>query len=331
LATVPNACLPGLEQPTVLSSLDASYDPWALAAGPEMLYVGIGLSSSDVIGSVGIFGIVPGKAPQMIVAADGYESGPIFVAGGQLICRGYLDDPKAVGLVVEVRDLLTGAAEALVDPWGTWMVSDMAGNAAGDVFWAATNFDAQHFTLSRWRKGKTAQVFAQSSNASELFADNGAVYWRDIDAAQNVTFFAYNLKSGKQTTMRKSAWANDILPELRGIDDQALYFADVLTDAGGTVQGNEPVVAWSKTPGKGPLQAYADLTDVQRLFVVDSTHLYWVAQAAQDRLMRIAKHGNAAPEQVAQQDGHWVTAVATDACNVYWATENPPQVWVRRR
>ena len=90
------------------------------------------------------------------------------------------------------------------------------------------------------------------------------------------------------------------------------------------------MVAWPKTGAK-PLTTYADLGDVQHLFVVDSTHLYWVGQAAQDRLMRIAKHGKGTPEQVAQVEGHWITAVATDACNVYWATENPPQIWVRRR
>ncbi len=334
-ADVAPTCPAGLEQPTVLASLIDGFDPLALAVGPDEVFVGVETQTSTMMDNA-ILALVPGaKKPQTVVSSGwatvsvGWATGVVTVADGQLIWRG--QPPGTTDAIVQVLNLQGGMTDALPNPPGTSFAWDVAANAKGDVLWVAGNTQTPHFALSRWHAGAGAQVLVEAPHMAELFADDGAAYWRDLDAQQNVTFFAYDLATGKQTVVRKTVWADGKLAELRGIDDEALYFADVLMDSGGTVQGNDPVVAWPKTGGGKPLTTYSDLLDVQRLFVVDSTHLYWVAQAAQDRLMRIAKHGKGAPEQVAQVEGHWITAVATDACNIYWATENPPQIWVRRR
>jgi hypothetical protein len=57
----------------------------------------------------------------------------------------------------------------------------------------------------------------------------------------------------------------------------------------------------------------------------------WTDQDAQQTIVRVHRAGGALERIVPGEANRWVSALAVDRCNIYWAVENPSAIYARSR
>jgi hypothetical protein len=188
------------------------------------------------------------------------------------------------------------------------------------VFWIGSPAGATSASsLLAWDPATEAvTTLATGESLSGVAADATGVYWADIGGGQGITIYRMPLAGGERSTL--ATVPGGTYGQLLGVsNDDVVFVSDYATGAIETVPKAGGPVAHLVNAASAWVNDYA---------VVVEPYLYWVENVTQDTLRRILVTGGT-PEIVPTQGDP--QALAFDACNLYIAWTNPPEVAIRRR
>ncbi len=336
-ASVPDApvasCVLAPPGGTTLSGFSGEILYMALAVVGPTVYVATtaeGTTSSVEVGSI-FRGPTAGGTIEAIVAPE-YIFGNLASDGARLYY------PQATGrdegggssiysiLGLASLDVATGAVHtiaAAAPPRSSSSLSNsyMIATAAPrpGVFWIGSPAGAASATsLVAWDPATdSTTTLAGGQSLSGVAADATGVYWADTGGGQGITVYRMPLGGGETSTL--ATVPGGTYGELLGVsNDDVVFVSDYATGSIETV---------SKTGGAVTHLVSATSAWVNDYAIVDDAYLYWIENVTQNTLRRIRVTGGNSEIVPTQGDPQ---ALAFDACNLYIAWTNQPEVSIRR-
>ncbi len=337
-ASPTSACVAVGASPTMLAESAQGNQVRILVPEGETLWLD-GYSSVAAQPTQGLLGNlasvpVAGGAPTQL-ELDRYRSiAGIF--GGKLVYvrtthegTGTKTDPRVEEIVV--RDRATGTETVLQNPRSTTFVGSVIVHPSG-IYWLAREWDAlAPEPIVRWN-GSTVTELTTLQNHSSLVTDGTDVFYVRWSQTNGVTdeirIEAAPIAGGAPRVLRARPYDKKFFYQVVGAEGGEVYFTEEATPNGSTLDA-------------GDLRAMKKNGTSERVLVsgqkfgpasirIDPDFVSWTDQDAQQTIVRVRRSGGIT-ERIEGLPNRWVSALAVDRCNIYYAVNNPSQIFARSR
>lgn len=304
----------------------------------SLLFDAMETNSQAVIMHLGLVD-VPSKAPPIEIPLEGFR-GLAGILGDALV---YVrtthagDGTKLDPLVEEVvlHDRNKSTQTIVPNPRTTTYVSAVAVHRSG-VYWLSREWSATApASISRWIPAtSTATELTTLENHSSIVTDGADVYYvrwdRQAAGTIELRIEAVSAAGGVPRILRRMPYDAKLFYSVVAVDDQELYFTQQSTTNGGAIGAGD--LRAMKKDGSGERVVASGQNFGPVSVRIDPDYLTWTDQDAQQTIVRVRRSGGAV-ERIAgaPEPNRWVSALAVDRCNMYWAVENPPAIYARSR
>jgi hypothetical protein len=245
--------------------------------------------------------------------------------------NGTKEDPRREEVVL--RDRTTGATTVLPNPRSTTYVEGVRVHPTG-IYWTSREWDAMvPSAISRWDTATSAEL-TNTRNYSSVVTDGKDVFYTRWDdhgggAVTDITFEAVPVSGGTPRVLRHMVYDQKFHYGIVAIDDAEVYFTQESLINGSTIDVGD--LRAIKKDGSGERLLVSGQKYGFASFRVDPDYVMWTDQDAQQTIVRVHRTGGALERIVPGAANRWVSALAVDTCNIYWAVENPPAIYARSR
>lgn len=238
------------------------------------------------------------------------------------------EDPRVEEIVV--RDRTTGAEEVLKNPRSTTFVGSVVVHPTG-VYWLAREYSVAPQFIVRWN-GATVTELTSLENHSTLLTDGKDVFYSRYVQTNGITdairIEGVPITGGAPRVLRSRPYDKTLFYQVAAVDADEVYFTQESTTNNGTIGAGD--LRAMKKDGSGERVLVSNERFSPASFRIDPDFASWTDQAAQQNIVRVRRSGGAL-ERIEGLQGRWVSALAVDRCNIYWAIDNPAQVYARSR
>jgi hypothetical protein len=324
----PPACTASSQDARVLAELNEQAFTSALALSGDTLFIGM-QSPGTATGAIVAVSLSTGAQKTYSVGAN-IATQIVAVPGAVFYSPGKIrrDDAGAYNYEytdIARLDLASGKVSTVDSSSGSTSqgVGAVVGNANGDVFWSILDGEPAYATLKRWNEATlTPETIMTWGQMLVPLVDRDHFYWSELTSSRQVMWRSMPLAGGEVTQLYQSSSTFPDTPTLAALDDQRLYYY-FYTDSGAGI------MAMPKDGGEGQTVVPNTAPLVLSSHSIDDTHVYWTDHTDQATIRRVPKIGNGEVEIFWSTSMGWVSDIAVDACNVYWAKYNPTEIMVR--
>jgi hypothetical protein len=211
-----------------------------------------------------------------------------------------------------------GTITKLANPHDLTYVDDLLIHASG-IYWGARANDATTPRSVSRHDGTNAEL-TTLRNYSDVVTDGSEIFYFRFANDERI-LEAVSTSGGAPRTVKTATDGPTRTYAVIGVDTAEVFYSSSELINGGTV-GSGDLMAIRKD-GSGE-RTVASGYRASWQTVLGATHLYWADQDAQTNLRRVAKTGGTSELFAATQPGDYFRTLATDACNVYYATTRAP-------